>query len=134
MLGVTPLWVSRRPSRSTRLSKGLNRPTCLWRPLNISYTSTYKPLPPWALISRMSSCARQTWSCANIAPNRQEDLRMQHTRQRQYASRPLMIFLLLAGLLLQACGGATPVKTYSIGVVNYYPVLESVLTGFKAQM
>ena len=42
--------------------------------------------------------------------------------------------LMLTGLLLTACGGATPAKTYSIGVVNYYQVLEPVLAGFKAKM
>jgi putative ABC transport system substrate-binding protein len=42
--------------------------------------------------------------------------------------------LMLTGLLLTACGGATPAKTYTIGVVNYVPVLDPVLEGFKTRM
>jgi len=42
--------------------------------------------------------------------------------------------LMLTALLLTACGGAPPAKTYTIGVVNYYPVMEAVLASFKAQM
>ena len=45
-----------------------------------------------------------------------------------------VIFAILTGLLLTACGGATPAKTYTVGVVNYVPALEPVLTGFKARM
>jgi len=41
---------------------------------------------------------------------------------------------MLTGLLLMACGGTTPAKTYTIGVVNYAPVLEPVLAGFKDRM
>jgi len=41
---------------------------------------------------------------------------------------------MLTGLLLTACGGTTPAKTYSIGVVNYSPTLDQVVVGFKAQM
>jgi putative ABC transport system substrate-binding protein len=41
---------------------------------------------------------------------------------------------MLTGLLLTACGGAPSAKTYTIGVVNYAPLLEPVLAGFKAQM
>jgi len=35
---------------------------------------------------------------------------------------------------LTACGGTTPPKTSTIGVVNYYAALEPVLAGFKDQM
>src|SRR5919109_631116 len=45
-----------------------------------------------------------------------------------------VIFAMLTGLLLTACGGTTPAKTYTIGVVNYVPALEPVLTGFEARM
>src|SRR5438128_428000 len=42
--------------------------------------------------------------------------------------------LMLIGLLLTACGSATPAKTYTIGVVHYNLGLEPVLASFKAQM
>lgn len=45
-----------------------------------------------------------------------------------------VICLMLAGLLLTACDGATPAKTYTIGVLNYVPALEQVFEGFKARM
>lgn len=35
---------------------------------------------------------------------------------------------------MKACGGPTPPKTSTIGVVNYYAALEPVLAGFKDQM
>jgi putative tryptophan/tyrosine transport system substrate-binding protein len=44
------------------------------------------------------------------------------------------ILLTMTALLLPACGGTPPVKTYTIGVVNYVSVLEPVLEGFKARM
>src|SRR5262245_15872824 len=56
------------------------------------------------------------------------------TLQQRYAPIPLVICLSLTGLLLTACGGAIPAKTYTIGVVHYHLVLEPVLTSFKAQM
>jgi putative ABC transport system substrate-binding protein len=45
-----------------------------------------------------------------------------------------VICLMMTGLLLTACGRPTPDKTYTIGVVNYVPVLGSVFEGFKARM
>src|SRR5213080_3376454 len=45
-----------------------------------------------------------------------------------------VICLMLTGLLLAACGGSTPAKTYTIGVVNYVSSLDQVFVGFKAQM
>ena len=42
--------------------------------------------------------------------------------------------LILIGLLSTACGGVTPAKTYTIGVVNYVASLDQVLPGFKAKM
>lgn len=45
-----------------------------------------------------------------------------------------VICLLLTSLLLTACGGDTPAKTYTIGVVNYVPALDQVFVGFKARM
>jgi len=59
---------------------------------------------------------------------------MQHRLQRRYAPILLVLCLSLTGLLLTACGGTTPAKIYSIGVVNYYPALEAVLESFKAKM
>ena len=59
---------------------------------------------------------------------------MQRTLQRRYAPIPLVICLSLTSLLLTACGGTTPPKTSTIGVVNYYAALEPVLAGFKDQM
>src|SRR2546425_11417200 len=52
----------------------------------------------------------------------------------QNTNAGLILCVILAGLLLTACGGATPAKPYTIGVVNYVPALEPVLTGFKAWM
>ena len=52
----------------------------------------------------------------------------------QNTNAGLILCVILAGLLLTACGGTTPAKTYTIGVVNYVPALEPVLTGFKARM
>src|SRR5438445_1615775 len=45
-----------------------------------------------------------------------------------------LVLCVIAGLLLTACGGTTPARTYTIGVVNYVAALEPVLTGFKARM
>ncbi len=59
---------------------------------------------------------------------------MQRHLQRRYSPIALVICLSLTSLLLTACGGAPPAKTYTIGVVNYYPVLEPALVDFKAQM
>ena len=59
---------------------------------------------------------------------------MQRTLQRRYTPIPLVICLSLTSLLLTACGGTTPPKTSTIGVVNYYAALEPVLAGFKDQM
>ena len=55
-------------------------------------------------------------------------------QKAQNTNAGLILCVILAGLLLTACGGTTPAKTYTIGVVNYVPALESVLTGFKARM
>src|SRR5262249_31134461 len=56
-----------------------------------------------------------------------------HTKTPHTTTRHALC-LMLAGLLLMACGGTTPAKTSTIGVVNYVPALEPVLTGFKARM
>jgi putative tryptophan/tyrosine transport system substrate-binding protein len=59
---------------------------------------------------------------------------MQRSLQRRYVPGPLVICLLLTGLLLTACGGTTPAKTSTIGVVNYSPVLEIIFMTFKTHM
>jgi putative tryptophan/tyrosine transport system substrate-binding protein len=46
----------------------------------------------------------------------------------------MVICLMLTGLLLMTCGRTIPVKTYTIGVVNYVPALDPVFAGFKARM
>jgi putative ABC transport system substrate-binding protein len=46
----------------------------------------------------------------------------------------MVICLMLTGLLLMTCGRTIPVKTYTIGVVNYVPALDTVFAGFKARM
>ena len=61
-------------------------------------------------------------------------MHMQRNLQRRYAFLPLGMCLLLTSLLLTACGGPPPAKTYTIGAANYYPALESVLESFKAKM
>jgi putative tryptophan/tyrosine transport system substrate-binding protein len=59
---------------------------------------------------------------------------MQRILPRRHSSIPLVIGLMLISLLLTACGSPVPAKTYTIGVVNYVPVLEPVFVGFKARM
>jgi putative ABC transport system substrate-binding protein len=59
---------------------------------------------------------------------------MHRLLQRRYTPVPLLLCLSLTGLLLTACDGETPARTYTIGVVNYAPVLEPVFEGFKARM
>src|SRR5947208_7244968 len=59
---------------------------------------------------------------------------MQRNLQRRYAPLPLVICLIHIGLLFTACDGVTATKTHTIGVVNYYSALESVLESFKAKM
>ena len=54
---------------------------------------------------------------------------MQRPLPRRSAPIPLVICLSLTSLLWTACGGTTPAKTYTIGVVNYVPALEPVLAG-----
>jgi putative tryptophan/tyrosine transport system substrate-binding protein len=56
-----------------------------------------------------------------------------HTKTLHTTTRRALC-LMLAGLLLTACGSITPAKTYTIGVGNYVPALEPVLAGFKARM
>jgi putative tryptophan/tyrosine transport system substrate-binding protein len=55
-------------------------------------------------------------------------------KKTQHTTTRRAICLLLTGLLLTACNGGTPAKTYTIGVVNYVPVLDPVFEGFKARM
>ena len=55
-------------------------------------------------------------------------------KKTQHTTTRRALCLMLTGLLLTACGGTTPAKTYSIGVVNYVQVLDPVFAGFKAQM
>jgi hypothetical protein len=52
----------------------------------------------------------------------------------QNTNTSLVLCAILTGLLLTACGGTPSPKTSTIGVVNYVPVLEPVLAGFKARM
>src|SRR5438093_9298633 len=52
----------------------------------------------------------------------------------QNTNAGLILCVILTVLLLTACGGTTPAKTYTIGVVNYVPVLDPVLEGFKTRM
>ena len=59
---------------------------------------------------------------------------MQRPLPRRSAPIPLVICLSLTSLLWTACGGTTPPKTSTIGVVNFYAALEPVLAGFKDQM
>jgi putative ABC transport system substrate-binding protein len=59
---------------------------------------------------------------------------MKRNPPRQYAPLARLISLCLTNLLLTACGDAASAKTYTIGAVNYYTVLEPVLMSFKAQM
>ena len=56
-----------------------------------------------------------------------------HTKTPHTTTRRALC-LMLTGLFLTACGGATPAKTYTIGVVNYVAALDQVFAGFKAKM
>ena len=42
--------------------------------------------------------------------------------------------VIIIGLLLTACGGEVQAKTFTIGVVNLTPALDSAVGGFKARM
>jgi putative tryptophan/tyrosine transport system substrate-binding protein len=55
-------------------------------------------------------------------------------KKTQHITTRCALCLMLTGLLLMACGGATPAKTYSVGVVNYVAALTPVFEGFKARM
>jgi putative tryptophan/tyrosine transport system substrate-binding protein len=63
-----------------------------------------------------------------------KDTMMLSHKKTQNTTRRRVIWLMLASLLLTACGGPVPAKTYTIGVVNYAAFLEAVLAGFKARM
>ena len=58
---------------------------------------------------------------------------MKHHQLLKYSPLLILIFFSLTSLLLTACGTAQA-KTYTIGVVNYVPVLGQVFEGFKAEM
>lgn len=59
---------------------------------------------------------------------------MKHHQPLKYSPLLILIFFSLTSLLLTACGTTAQAKTYTIGVVNYVPILEQVLDGFKAEM
>jgi putative ABC transport system substrate-binding protein len=48
--------------------------------------------------------------------------------------RIALVWAIVLGSLLAACGGGTQIKTYTIGVINYAPPLEESFDGFKAGM
>jgi ABC-type sugar transport system substrate-binding protein len=45
-----------------------------------------------------------------------------------------LVWVVVLSLLLTACGGATQAKTFTIGAVNYFPLLDPIFDGFKAGM
>lgn len=55
-----------------------------------------------------------------------------HIKTQDFLLRILCIMVM--GLLWTACGREAPAKVYTVGVVNYVPVLTPVLAGFKAKM
>ena len=57
-----------------------------------------------------------------------------HAQTRTRLRSIIFVWVLVLSALLAACGGTTQAKTYTIGVVNYVPVLDQVLGGFKARM
>src|SRR5262245_10895564 len=60
---------------------------------------------------------------------------MKHNQLLKYSPLLLLIFFLITGLVLTACNSVTQAQeTYTIGVVNYVPVLDAVFEGFKAGM
>jgi putative ABC transport system substrate-binding protein len=60
---------------------------------------------------------------------------MKRNQQLQYLSLIITIFfIIITGLLLTACGGAQDQETYTIGVINLAPDLDSTVAGFKEGM
>jgi putative ABC transport system substrate-binding protein len=60
---------------------------------------------------------------------------MKRNRQLKFSFMFLVIFFILTDLSLTACGGgAQAQETFTIGVINYLPPLNSTLDGFKARM
>lgn len=60
---------------------------------------------------------------------------MKHHQQLKYSHFLILIFVIITGLVLTACDGVTQAQeTYTIGIVNYVPTLDSVIEGFKAGM
>lgn len=57
---------------------------------------------------------------------------MKHNQQFKYSTLLIIIFI-ITGLLLTACGGEQD-KTYTIGVVNLTPDLNTTVEGFKQGM
>jgi putative tryptophan/tyrosine transport system substrate-binding protein len=57
-----------------------------------------------------------------------------YSQTRQPTRSAIRMWVIVLSLLLIACGGTTQPKTYIIGVVNYVPVLDPVLDGFKSKM
>ena len=46
----------------------------------------------------------------------------------------IFVWVLVLSLLLTACDGATQAQTFTIGAVNYFPLLDPIFDGFKAGM
>ncbi|MBE7556495.1 MAG: ABC transporter substrate-binding protein [Anaerolineales bacterium] len=60
---------------------------------------------------------------------------MKHNQYLKYLHLLILIFFVVTGLVLTACGGLTEAQeTHTIGVINYVPVLDVILEGFKAGM
>jgi ABC-type uncharacterized transport system substrate-binding protein len=57
---------------------------------------------------------------------------MRHSHQLKYLPLLIVIFFIITGLPLTACGSDQ--KTYTIGVVNILPRLDDTVQGFKAGM
>lgn len=58
---------------------------------------------------------------------------MKHNLHLRYSSTLIFILFILSGLLLTACGGAPPPKTYTIGIAGEFAA-DDILGSFKAQM
>jgi len=60
---------------------------------------------------------------------------MRHYQKLKFSNGLMVILFIMTGLLLTACGGGVQAKeTFTIGAVNYVPVLDQVFEGLKQGM
>jgi putative ABC transport system substrate-binding protein len=57
-----------------------------------------------------------------------------HSQARTRTGWAILVWVVVLSLLLMSCGSATRTETYTVGVINYAPLLEPVFEGFKVGM